>query len=495
MRLPHFCAGSYPSLSPSASLERTINFYPTRMDSTGAKAPVVLYPTPGVEEVVALATNPVRALFTDPATERVFTIGGDTLYEITYSGGTWAASSRMSLAVPTLALDVGSDPATINTNGDGGEQLFITSGDKGYIYDLAGETLTEEVASGAFMGAVIDGYFLYLNAASSTFYASDLNDGTTWGSGFQLRSKAPDRWQSMVVAGTEIYLLGSETSEAWMNDPAATFPFTFNTSIGVIPFGIAAPWSAKAFGTTAIWLAQTKFGISGVVQVTGGAAQIISTEALTVQIQAYAESDGISDAVADAYEYQGHLFYQLTFPTANATWVYDLSTKEWHERGTWDSGTSTYDAWRPLYHAVGFGKHLIGDREDGTIYELRGDLTSDVGGVEIRRLRRTPVLADQNKRLLFTRFELDLEPGLGTVSGQGSNPQVTLNFSNDAGKTWATAGQRTAGSGPLGEYKKRVFWTRLGSARLRVFEVVMTDPIPWRLVDAYVTVAGGTEVR
>jgi len=70
----------------------------------------------------------------------------------------------------------------------------------------------------------------------------------------------------------------------------------------------------------------------------------------------------------------------------------------------------------------------------------------------------------------------------------GTDPQVMLRFSNDGGKTWINQPQRSAGK--IGEYTKRIRWNRLGCARRRVFEVSVTDPIPWKLVGAYLTAMG-----
>jgi hypothetical protein len=147
-----------------------------------------------------------------------------------------------------------------------------------------------------------------------------------------------------------------------------------------------------------------------------------------------------------------------------------------------------------MYGCFAFDKQLVGDRETGVLYHLSATYHTDVGGAVIRRVRRAPVLSDSNTRLYFSRFELDLEPGLGIPGGDGADPVVSLRYSHDAGKTWATAADRTADSGAQGEYRTRVFWTRLGSSRNRVFEVVMSDPAPWRLVGAFLDlrVAEGT---
>jgi hypothetical protein len=480
-RFPNFIGSSYEIEHATVATERCVNWYPAILETPGAKAPEVLLPTPGVEVFVAAAENPVRALFTDPATQRVFTVIGDQFYEVESDQ---TLTARMS-AIAALAIDIATDPATISSNGDGGGELFITSGGVGYLFTLATDTLTQVVASGCDMGAEMDGYFIYLDRSTSAFFISGLTDGTDWDPlAFQQPSRGADRWVAMTVEGGDLFLHGTQTTEVWYNAGTSPFPFALNPTR--IPFGIAAPWSSVGIGGTVCWVGQSVNGLSGVVRANGTAASLISTGAIASALQSYMDADAgtVADANAETHEYRGHAFYLVTFPTANVTWTYDLLTQKWHQRGTWDSARADYDAWRPLYHCVGFGKHLVGDRAEGVIYELRGDFPTDVDGVEIRRVRRAPVVANENRRIRFNRFELDLEVGLGNAEAPGDDPQVTLQFSNDAGKTWASAGSRSAGA--LGQYGTRVFWTRLGTTRNRVFEVVVSDPINnWRLTGAY----------
>ncbi|HMN09306.1 MAG TPA: hypothetical protein PKC83_11020 [Gemmatimonadaceae bacterium] len=483
-----FLGGSYPAQSPTAALERTINFYPEALATPGAKAPLALFPTPGVATFATAATSPVRALWSGNG--RCFAVVGHTLYEVASNG---ALTSR-----GTVAVDVGTDPAQIVSNGDGGEQLLVCSGGHAYVYSLTGNTLTDvTVGSPAPLEAVaaqiamLDGYFLVLDRTTSTIYQSGLYDGLSWdGLAFAQRAAMPDRWVALAVLNRDLWLLGNETSEVWYNAGTTPFAFAMHAS-GVVPWGCLAPRSVVTAGSTLLWLARTAQGQGQVVEASGLSVRVISTPALEHTLAGYAT---LEDAVACSYDERGHRFYVLTFPTAGATWVYDQTTGLWHERGTWDVGTAAYEAWRPMHTCQAFGKTLIGDREAGVIYHLDATHQTDVGGAVIRRVRRAPMLADANTRLFFTRFELDLEPGLGIPGGLGEDPTVTLRYSNDGGKTWATAGDRTADSGAQGQYRTRVFWLRLGSARQRVFEVVMSDPAPWRLVGAFLDlrVAEGT---
>lgn len=72
---------------------------------------------------------------------------------------------------------------------------------------------------------------------------------------------------------------------------------------------------------------------------------------------------------------------------------------------------------------------------------------------------------------------------------QGHDPQVMLRVSNDGGRNWVM--EQWCSGGKQGEFTKRVKWNRLGSSRKRVFEVVVTDPVVWRLLAAYMAVEKG----
>lgn len=474
-RYPNAIGGSYVSESPIADNERTVNWYVEFTEVPGAKSKAVLYPSPGVREYVDTAELNGRGLFSQAGL--CLAAVGTKVFKVT---NTPAATS-----IGTIATD--GNPVTMCSNGDGGGQIFITSGDRGYIYDTTSLAFTQVQSSGTTQGGMLDGYFLKLDAATSTLFLSDLLDGTTWDpTQFAQRSIAPDPWIAVMVNYREIWLFGTETSEVWYNANTFPFPYAPHPS-GLIPYGIAAPFSVRNIGGTLLWLARTANGSGQVVAASGFSPQVISTHALQVAIRGY---DRIDDAIGDSFEVLGHTFYVLTFPTAGHTWVYDLTTKLWFEFGTWVSELNMYVAWRPLFHAFFDDKHLVLDRSSGVIYELSTEVSTDVDGRYIRRLRRFPGLISNLKRVFYERIQIYYETGLGLQTGQGSNPQAALSCSDDGGKTWGPERWRTAGA--IGAYKTRVIYERCGSARDRQFEVVNTDPIPWRMVDVFLGVREGT---
>jgi hypothetical protein len=638
---PNAIGGSHVQQSPLADCERTINYYLEKSQAAGAKSKAQLYPTPGVRPWLTTTGLMGRGIF--EMDNHCFVAIGDQILELTDQPP--AATLR-----GTVVMD--QYPVTFSNNGpkDDAGEMFITSGNNGYILDLTTNVFTQVRTGGTRQGGMLDTFFLALDADTHSVYLSDLNKGTVWDPTQVIRRTImPDPWIAMTINYRELWLFGEQTSEVWYNADSFPIPYQPHPS-GLIPYGIAAPFSVRNIGGTLLWLAKTAQGTGMVVQANGFQPQIVSTHAMKVAIASYPRID---DAIGDSVQIFGHTFYILTFPSAGATWVYDLSTQEWVEWLTWMKELNEYVAWRPLFHAVAFNdnKHLICDRGSGVIYELTHEVAFDVEHREQRRLRRFPGLINGLERVFYTGLQVYLESGLprtklptvepespliasssgGTTTtsptglgfkftplvpltitslgvwkfpgnqtqhvvylrnaayqelrrayldfrnGQGtvnafnygliptipltpgtiyylynypydepigvdaqqmdldvilntgiatimcaagdtgsSNldwatpgqvhgpvnflctgssptvepapPQMSMRISNDAGKTWGPERWRTAGR--IGEYRTRVDWTRCGSARDRVFEVVSSDPIPWRIVDAYLDIGG-----
>lgn len=472
---PAFVGGSYTAQSPIALDAETMNWYVEKIELPGGTRDA-FYPTPGVETFASSATGSPGRGGILVYKGRAFAVIGTKFGEI-LEAGTFSELGNVT---------ADANPATLCTNGDGGNQIFITSGNNGYIYNL--DTLAfSQVRTGATtMGAHLDGYFLVLDADTSTFYISDLLDGTSWDpTDFAQRSIRPDPWVSMIVLDRYVWLLGEQTSEVWYNTGAGTFPFAPHPA-GLIPFGCAAPFSPKVVASSVFWLAATADGEGQVVNASGFTPQTVSTFALQV---AFAGYDTRDDAIGDTYQDLGHTFYVLSFPTAGVTWAYDATptlqlptADRWAKRGTWVSEGNVYTAWRPLFHGFAFGEHLMLDRDGGTVFRMSATLGSDADSRPIRRLRRPPALFNNNARISVPEFEAFMEPGLGLTTGQGSNPLIALRYSTDGGKTWSS--ERTRSAGALGNYSARARWFRNGSGPYWQPEIVTSDPSPFRLVGA-----------
>jgi hypothetical protein len=129
-----------------------------------------------------------------------------------------------------------------------------------------------------------------------------------------------------------------------------------------------------------------------------------------------------------------------------------------------------------------------GSNTDGTLFV--DDIPTPTSTTfAIRRLRRAPHLSSEQLIQFFQMFQLDIQAGVGTTTGQGADPQLILRWSDDGGFTFGH--EHWVSAGRIGQYSRRAIWRRLGRGRDRVFEVTMSDPVQWALLDAYLTAEKG----
>jgi hypothetical protein len=472
MRYPNFVSGSATSESVIADAERTVNWAPVALPSPGATVRLGLFPTPGFRAFLQVADKGASALWA--AKGRCFGVVGRSLYEL-FENGT--STNRGAVAQNGA-------PATVSFNAAAG-QLLITSGSNAYCYVLATNTLTLVLNGVATMGAMLDGYGLVFDVTTGRVRYSAINDFTTWDPlNFFENSITADPWQAMVVdENRQVWLLGEQRGQVWYDSGAASNPFQPIPGAVFSP-GTAATWSVVANAQTVCWLAASRAGAGTIVAAQGYDPQQISTTEVVSAITGYARTSSIGDAEMLVHEDQGRVYAALTFPRANATWATQLQMPFWHERGQWNAPANRYDLWAPRVHCYAFGKHLVGDRDTGVIAAMDTAYATEISGAGIRRLRRAPGLTREGARLRYDRLQLLMDVGIGAVTGQGSNPLVMLRVSRDGGRTWSS--ERRASAGRIGEWRRRVYWNRLGIGSDCVFEISVSDPVPWRVLDAWI---------
>jgi hypothetical protein len=379
---------------------------------------------------------------------------------------------------------------------------------------------------GAFSGAntvdIIDNYFVYNNPTTQQWGASDLLSPISPPTSYSLKDGAPDDLVALIVDHREVYLMGEISSEVWTD--VGTVPFPFQRIPGTsTQHGIAAPFSLYRLGNSFAYVSRNNRGQAQIMQMQGYIPQRISTHAVeNTLVNQYVE-----DAVAWTYQLEGHEVYVVTFPTLNLTWAYDATTQMWH-KWLYTADDSTYQRHRGNCCAVFQGLVIIGDYSNGKLYELdKTNYTDD--GQTVRRLRRAPHLVTEFQRQYFDELQIQFQPGVGTtglsaalqqinlqspyiITDTGtytigaldtvylgefntinqntttSYPQAMLRWSNDGGSTWSNEHWTTVGQ--LGKYRNRAIWRRLGTARDRIFEVSVTDPVNFVIISANLKVQG-----
>lgn len=478
--IPGFIGPSYQLRSVNADCQRSVNWYPERVESGTGKAAWVLQPTPGMKLFAQSGETQTgcRGLYTT-SSGRLFGVFYQSLYEFAADGTkTFRGSLTSSSGFVRMA-----------DNGATGNQLIVVDGASGYLLNLGTNAFTTisdvNFPVGATHVTFIDGYFIVNKPNTGYFYFSQSYDGSNWTpAAFANAEGNPDNLQALIANGRELWLPGDKTVEVWNNVGAGSPPFQ-RIPGAFQEIGITAKYSLAQMNNSVFWLGGDRTGYGMVWRSQGLQATRISTHAVEQAIQQYTV---ISDAEAFCYQQDGHYFYELTFPTANVTWVYDNTTEVWHERNWFNSIDSTFNRHRAQCQAFAFGKNLVGDYASSNLYELSPTTYTDVGDPIVRD-RISPHLAMSRNRTFFKQLRLDMDVGEGLDSGQGSDPVIHLRWSDDAGHTWSNG--ISASLGKTGDYGAFINWQRLGVARDRVWWVRMSDPVKTCLISAEVEMEEG----
>lgn len=366
MQLPNFIGCSSTAAAITAAADRTINAFEELVEpGVSGKGKTWLRKAPGLSVFASLAGAGVSPeLFYQD--NRAFAVCGDSFYELFISGS--FVNHGTVATLPTIT-------PTMCSNGTAGGQLFITSGLNGYIFDLNADTLTliadADFPQGeAIAGEFMDGYFLVLIYQSRAFQISALLDGTDWdGLDIAERSEGSDDLVAIRRSHREIWLLGTKTGEVWYDNGDPDFPFAPVQGV-FIEQGCARVAVLQRIGNTVMWVTLDEDGAGVVVLADGYTPTRVSTFSVEDMIQGSENTD----LIAWTYQDRGHWFYNLHLNNHDTTPVYDLTMNRWDERGTWDEELEEWNPNRPISHVYAWGKHLVGDRLTGTVYEQSVDI-------------------------------------------------------------------------------------------------------------------------
>jgi hypothetical protein len=433
-----FLGQTYSSRSKNISAQRTINFYP-ELNPQDSKSVIALIGTPGLDYFTAVG-DVARGMHIFNGV--MFVVAGSDLYSIASDGtvssslGTLSTSSgRVSMADNGIAA-----------SGIGGNQLMIVDGVAGYIYNVSTLTFSNISsnfpAGGASQVTYIDGYFVVIGTSTMNAYASELYDGLTWDAlATSPISGAPDILQAVINSHQQIWFIKEYTAEVWYDAgvPTSTgFPFA-RVPGAVIDYGTVAPFSLVRAENTIFWVASQRNNdvgeFVGIVMLNGYQPQVISPPAINYQIGQMVD---ISDATSYSYSEGGHTFVVFTFPTGNATYVYDTTTEMWHERSFY-SGVGLYTINRHVGDCYCFlnGKHYVSDYRNGNIYEMSSAYLDD-NGTAIVSTRVAQHIYEQNEldNIFFSKLQVDLE--VGTILDDTSLTGHVCSIASSSGKALVT---------------------------------------------------------
>ena len=471
--------GSQLARSPLANAQRCLNLYP-EINSKDSPVPLTFYQRPGLRLVAqGPAGGPVRGLYR-ASNGKGYAVIGQLVYAISPTWGLTQIGQISSTAgTPVYVTD------------NGASALLVDGSQQGWTWPLASNAFSQfSDPTGLFQGATrvatIDGFMIW-NVLGTNQFGSTLDFSLTIDPTYvAAKANYPDPIQSLLVNHRQILLVGQLTSETWYDAGLTAFPFAQLPGADH-EHGTGAPYSLADADVSTFWLGQNRQGAGIVMRTRGYKAERVSDHAVEYAIRKIKNAVGISDAIGYCYQQDGHLFYVLTFPAGDQTWVFDDSNELWHQQA-WTDSNGLLHRHRGNCFAYINDQNVVGDWQNGSLYVMDPTVYSDTvygNAGPITFARGFPHLSSvlvnlgqpgldrpvpwSGQRVQFTKFQLDLQCGNAGLDAAGHPPLVKLRWSVDRGVTFGQTVLQAAG--PPGAYETVPTWQALGIGRDVVFEV------------------------
>jgi len=413
--------GFYSSESLPISAQRCINWYPNTVQTQGLSQET-LFGIPGIRELV-------KTLDGQPNQQNrgihimagiAYFVNGNALYRLDRTVG-----PPETFAFTSLGTITGTGPVSM---ADNGVQLMILVPDGiGSIWVEETTTFTADIdvatggnftANGAPQLVVFINSFFVCNTDSKKFISSNVNNGLAWTpTDFGTAEADPDIIRAPFVFKNILYMLGSETIQAFRNVPGgAGFPFQSVTDF-IIPKGIFAPFSIVNANNSFMFIGGGVNESPAIWLFTGNGVEKISTTAIDNLLNDFTDAE-IEAAIGVSYAEKGAYFAGFSLPDRDI--YFDTISGRWHERNTFVDGQLT--GWRVSFIATAYGRVIVGDSIDGRIGELDSSLYTEYGDTIFRRIRIQP-LTNQGNSIFVKSMELTMESGAGDFVTR--DPQMT----------------------------------------------------------------------
>lgn len=480
--------GDSQNRSSLSSAQRRLNMYSEAVDQKLQEPTILTWlPRPGR---ILLGTTPnglpIRCLY-KASNGKLFCVAGFVVYyideswvfhQIMNSDGTPALMNKTTAINPCKMADNGKTVILCDgtpTNGYGISMSNPTTNGLAPLYDpSASDNVTS--SSTGWLGSTYVDYsdtFLIANfIGTPTFYISNSEDVIFDPLQFAGKTAYPDPLVAAQVVHRVVWLIGQLSTEIWWDVGGVTvangesFPFAIFPGVA-IDWGCSAPYSICKAETNIFFLAQNLNGENVVLQGSGYQIKRVSNHALEYQFSTYATT---SDCIAYTYMQNGHSFYVMNFPSADRTWVYDLSENEWHERAYTDNNGVDHMEISTM-GACAYSVNVVNDWRNGNLYSL--DLNTFTDNDQfIKRIVTFPRQQDTEDYHRTMNISIILEMDFGESLIPGDNPMITMRFSDDKGRTWSQGLEQPLGM--MGQFNTFVKWNRVGIFRSRVYQFEWT---------------------
>lgn len=283
---------------------------------------------------------------------------------------------------------------------------------------------------------------------------------------------APDNTSALVANGSRLYTFGDRSYQMFQYTSDVNAPFN-SPDTAAYPIGLKAIDSLCQLGSTVVWLGASDIGNNGVYVLQGGTQAVrVSTPEIEREISKFTT---VKDAVAQIWQDNQHVFYCISFPSADITYCYDLTEQSWSNRCSLDA-TNARRAWRYNFATMN-ADGAIWQAYTGGIAEQVEDNWAEHDGNPILRLRRGGVI--QSNYSYFFIDSIEVMTNNGQYRYLPDAPaQMMMSFSAD-GCTWSD--QEVVEIGSVGDYDYDCIFYDFGMAKVFDIELSCSDNIPFGL--------------
>ena len=466
--------GFYQSKVLPFSAQRCINWIPTVAEGEALNDRALVQPS-GVTQFTTSAFGACRGAM-DMADVPYF-VNGNQLISVSSAGvvtalGTISGTKRVQLA------------------NNGTQLVIVVPGGDAYAFDNTTSILTQITDPDYQLSDSVGfyrGFFVFTTTDGKQLFVSNLNAPLTFDAlDFGSAEGDPDRIITQVIDHDELSIIGSKTTEVFRNIGGVDFPFQ------IIPGaftqkGADSKYGVIKFDNTYMFIGGGENELSAIWRQTSSAsAQKISSDAIDNQIQKFTK-DEIAEAFTMTFSKDGQFFAIFSFEStriAGRTFVYNGTASGLSGRPVWfefQTGLSPIgNTWRVNAIVKAYGKLLCGDAIDGRIGELVDDVYTEYDDTVLRQAATRP-FSQGGLDVFSGELEATLEAGVGLTIGQGSNPVIRMDFSDDGGKTFSSEFSRFIGK--IGEYGHETIWRRQGRfPNSRTVRFTVTDPVNANLI-------------
>jgi len=415
-------------------------------------SPFMLNPTSGLVPIGAVGAGPWYA-FNANLVGGYYIVSGDHLFR--NIGGTTTDLGSVGTMVNPYPPSTIQSMVTIAMNPRAAvicvpPRLFYIYHDDPTLHEIDASGWE---TNGAGTVTYIDGYWVVTSyGPGTTFVLSSLNDPASWPGDFANVEGMVSILLRAVTHRGQLWLLGAGGAEVWYDAGAADFPFRRMEGVSIQHGSIAR--SVAILNGAIWWVTRERL----VVRSDGYSMKRISTHF----VERLLEPTDPEQCFATSYTDNGHGYYCLTLPDIGRTLCFDTLTEKWHDRSSAADGAG---AWRPS-HLARIGEAVYAGDASGMMYILDPNGNTDNGVAMIRQATLPPLYVDGH-RVFCARAQIELETG-------DVNASINLDWSDDGGNNFS-GGPRVLTTGVSGDPRKRVFTTRLGSFRERMFRFTTHD--------------------